>query len=60
MKDYLAGGTTWIYPSDQPAPTATKILLLTEGGIAVIGHWYPGALAWHPLPKRDKSKEGSK
>ena len=59
MKDYLAGGTTWLYPTagDPPAPASTKILLLTEGGIAVIGHWYTGAIAWHPLPLRDKAKD---
>jgi hypothetical protein len=57
MKDYLAGGTTWIYPHEQQAPASTKILLLTAGGIAVIGHWYSGAVAWHPLPLRNKEKE---
>ena len=56
MKDYLAGGTTWVYPDQQQAPLNTKILLLTEGGIAVIGHWYKGAVAWHPLPLRDKTR----
>ena len=56
---YLAGGTEWIYPADMPAPLHTKILLLTRGGICVVGTWSDrdGDLAWHPLPKRNKDKE---
>lgn len=59
MKDYLAGGTMWLYPraGDPAPPLNTKILLLTEGGVAVVGHWYATATAWHPLPLRNKIKD---
>lgn len=47
------------YPDDgdQPAPRGTKIILLTEGEVAVMGQWYDGAQAWCPLPKRNKDAE---
>ena len=46
----------WNYhaPTDRNA----KCLLLTVGGIAVIGAWGDGSgiEAWYPLPKRRKDK----
>lgn len=46
----------WRY--DKP-PLGTKIFILTEGGIAIIGNWVAGAgfKAWFPLPRRDKELE---
>ena len=43
----------------KPESTTTKMLLLTTGGVAVIGCWY-GELGeffdgWSPMPKRIKS-----
>ena len=49
---------TWIY--DKP-PKSGKCLLLTSGGIAVIGEWTGDVgqyyIAHHPLPKRSKQTE---
>jgi hypothetical protein len=58
MLDYLAGGQTWWYPKagDPSPPDNTKVLILTRGGVAVIGVWQDD-LAWLPLPKCDKEKE---
>ena len=47
--------TEFIYDSEPPDRNA-KCLLLTVGGIAVIGAWGDGSgiSAWYPLPKRRK------
>jgi hypothetical protein len=51
--------TAWRY--DMAAcPRGRKLLLLTDGGIAVIGQLADnprGYMAWAPLPDRDKAKE---
>lgn len=41
------------HPDDEPPPLGTKLLILTRGGVCVIGQWNPqeGAVAWSPLPK---------
>jgi hypothetical protein len=41
-------------PQVCPPPGGVKLLLLTEGGVAVIGTWADGAgfVAWSYLPKR--------
>jgi len=41
------------HPKDDPPPLGTKLLLLTQGSICVVGDWRPeqGAVAWSPLPK---------
>jgi hypothetical protein len=42
--------------------SGSKCLLLTTGGIAVIGQLsgeWQGYMAWSPLPKRDKEKEAT-
>lgn len=43
----------WRLQWENPAPLATKILLLTSWQSAIIGHWYEEGdfLAWCPLPK---------
>ena len=41
----------WLDPSEHPPPEGTKLLLLTRGGVAVLGHWGHDCVAWSPLPK---------
>lgn len=42
------------------APRSAKLFLLNPGGVAIIGTWIDntGLLGWHPMFKRDISKEG--
>lgn len=49
----------WIYPVDEKPPAATKLALLTRGGVQVVGDWRGDGsfLAWQRLFKRDRSKE---
>lgn len=58
---YLVGHYEWMYPSagDAEAPVGTKILILTKGGVAVVGVWRVEMedIAWLPLPRRNKDKE---
>lgn len=44
----------WRDPDWCDPPRGRKLLLLTEGGVAVIGVWRDdgGFTAWSPLPKR--------
>lgn len=58
--DHIAGEAYYRYPEagDEPCPPATKCLILTRLGVCVIGVWGNDALAWAPLPKRHKHKEG--
>jgi hypothetical protein len=57
--DAQGGDAFWRY--DTPAPLGEKLLLLTVGGIAVIGVWAMQRgdmyLAWSYLPKRNKEAE---
>lgn len=56
---YVAGDAVYRYPAagDEPAPAGAKCLILTQGGVCVIGTWGDDALAWAPLPKRNHDKE---
>lgn len=50
----------WNY-SMKDCPRSTKVLLLTDFGIAIIGTVgaeLVGYIAWSPLPKRDRAQEG--
>jgi len=55
-KDYIAAPPGDVYWRHEACPHLGKrVLLLTVGGVAIIGHWY-GELgqyltAWCPLPK---------
>jgi hypothetical protein len=50
MERYLAGRTEWRDPRVEPAPLATKIFLMTPGGVMVVGYWDPRwCVAWAPL-----------
>ena len=55
----VASASQWIYTWDG-CKFGSKMLLLTEGGIAVIGQISKdtrGYIAWAPLPDRDAAKE---
>jgi hypothetical protein len=59
-KEYVAAEyVAWTYA--KPSHGGAKTLLLTIGGITIVGSWLGEAgenyLAWAPLPKRDKAKE---
>ena len=54
-----APSASWNYDMTQ-CPASRKVLLLTDAGIAVIGHLAGGSrgyIAWSPLPDRDPDKE---
>ena len=50
------GSVYWRDPAQYAPPVGRKLLLLTDGGVAVIGLWSKdgGFQAWSPLPKRIK------
>lgn len=51
--------TKWRYTWDDHKP-GSKSLLLTAGGVAILGHVGAdrrGYIAWAPLPDRDREKE---
>lgn len=41
----------WLDPARHPPPRGAKLLLLTRGGIATVGHWADDCKAWLPLPE---------
>lgn len=41
----------WRDPLIDKPPPATKLVVLTPGGVAQIGTWSDELLAWHPLIK---------
>lgn len=53
---YVAGKAAYLYPElgDALPPGGAKVLLLSEGGICIVGCWTQEARnkAWSPLPKR--------
>lgn len=66
VKDYVAGGEAFMYPGagDAKPPGSAKVLLLTVGGVCIVGQWRlvdveaGYIIGWAPLPKRDREKEG--
>jgi hypothetical protein len=59
---HLASEDVWLrYPGagDPYPPGGTKVLLLTKGGILIVGQWPSDSFftAWSPLPKRNREKE---
>ena len=56
---YIAGDAVYRYPAagDEPAAPGTKSLILTQGGVCVIGMWGDDAIAWAPMPRRNHDKE---
>ena len=51
-----SGEVYWRDPQTDPPPLGRKLLVLTDGGVAVIGDWKHDSnfAAWSPLPKRRK------
>jgi hypothetical protein len=43
--------TTLYDPLLVPPPVGVSLLLINEGGVLIIGQWYPGALAWGYKPR---------
>lgn len=61
-RTYVAGVAEYRYPGagDETPPGGAKVLLLTIGGVCIVGTWCPrSCVAWAPLPKRDKKKEAA-
>jgi len=57
---YFADGREFLYPhaGDPSPPKDTKLLILTRGGVCIVGFWgNEWCLGWLPLPKRNKEKE---
>lgn len=57
-KGYLASSAIK-FNYDDPAPTNTKINILTKGNVCITSIWHNGCghKAWAPLPDRDKERE---
>lgn len=51
MSDYLAGIADWRDADEHPPPRGVKIIILSRMGVAMLGQWYDGAVAWAPLPQ---------
>jgi len=53
-----SGEAYWRDPEKERPPRGVKLLLLTTGGVAVIGDWTDESnfVAWSPLPKREIKK----
>jgi hypothetical protein len=51
-----SGTVYWREPKDEPPPKGVKLLILTSGGVTVIGDWMSDSnfVAWSPMPKRKK------
>ena len=41
----------WLDPAEFPPPRSSKVLLLTVYGVAILGPWGAGCVAWAPLPQ---------
>ena len=52
MKAYIAGQARWRLPREEGLPPGgAKVLLLTRGGVCIVGVWAEGCVAWAPLPE---------
>jgi hypothetical protein len=51
-----SGTVYWRDPDKEVPPRGTKLLILTSGGVTVIGDWITTSnyIAWSPMPKRRK------
>lgn len=49
-----SGEVYWRDPGSEPPPRGVKMLILTSGGVAIIGDWNDDSnfVAWSPLPKK--------
>lgn len=50
LKTHVSGTATWRLPEVDRPPGGAKMLLLTPGGVCVIGTWDSWCVAWAPLP----------
>jgi len=52
------GEVYWCDPEQERPPRGVKLLILTDGGVAVIGDWLDDSnfVAWSPLPKKESAK----
>jgi hypothetical protein len=50
MKTHVSGVAIWRLPEVDRPPGGAKMLLLTPGGVCVIGTWDDWCVAWSPLP----------
>ena len=59
--DYIAGDAVYRYPGagDDLPPAGAKVLILTEGGMCIIGQWRSDSdfVAWAPMPRRNPEKK---
>ena len=53
----VSGEVYWRDPEHEPPPRGSKLLVLTSGGVAVIGDWVDDSnfVAWSPLPRKRKN-----
>ena len=53
-----SGDVYWRDPVAEVPPRGVKLLVLTSGGVAVIGDWTGDSnfVAWSPLPRKRVSK----
>ena len=56
-----SGEVYWRDPEQEPPPRGSKLLILTSGGVAVIGDWIDDSnfVAWSPLPKKPRRNDGN-
>lgn len=56
-----SGEVYWRDPTDEPPPRGVKLLILTSGGVAVMGDWVTDSnfVAWSPLPRKRKNNTTS-
>lgn len=54
----VAGTVYWRDPAKEPPPRGVKLLVLTSGGVTVIGDWVTNSnfVAWSPMPKKESAK----
>lgn len=54
-----AGTVYWRDPKSDLPPRGTKLLILTSGGVTVVGDWIDTSnyVAWSPMPKRPKKEQ---
>lgn len=50
----ISGEVFWRNPDEEKPPRGVKLLMLTSGGVTVIGDWVTNSnlVAWSPMPKK--------
>lgn len=57
-RQILVTTNRWLDPAEFPPPRSSKVLLLTVYGVAILGPWGAGCVAWAPLPQIDAATHG--